>query len=109
MGGRAQPQILAQLIPGIFEAGASLAAVLSAPRWVMGARDIDFDRPTVAIEADAPEHLDTALRIEDLDLARIPARNERVGHAQLITVGPDGVLQAASDPRSDGAAEVWRP
>ena len=108
MGGRAQPQILAQLIPGIFEAGASLAAVLSAPRWVMGARDIDFDRPTVAIEADAPEPLDTALRIEDLDIARIPARNERVGHAQLITVGPDGVLQAASDPRSDGAAEVWR-
>jgi gamma-glutamyltranspeptidase/glutathione hydrolase len=106
MGGRAQPQILAQLIPGIFDPGASLAAVLGAPRWVTGIRDIDFARPTIAIEADAPEHLDAALRIEDLDLARIPARDERVGHAQLVTIRPDGVLRAASDPRSDGAAEV---
>ncbi len=30
----------------------------------------------------------------------------RVGHAQLLTLGRDGAIGAASDPRSEGAAIV---
>ncbi len=107
MGGRAQPQILAQLIPAVFDGRVAPSEALCAPRWVVGARDIDFERPTVAIEADAPAALDTALRIEDLDVARIGARDERLGHAQLVRVGSDGALEAASDPRSDGSYGVF--
>jgi gamma-glutamyltranspeptidase/glutathione hydrolase len=108
MGGRAQPQILAQIIPGILDPQASLAAILAAPRWVTGSKDIDFARPTVALEADAPRSLDAALSIEGLQVARIPARDERVGHAQVVRIEADGALQAASDPRSDGAAQICR-
>jgi oxamate amidohydrolase len=106
MGGRAQPQILAQLLPGVLDPQQSLANVLRAPRWVFGARDLDFNQPTIAIEADAPQQLDVVLRMPGLDTVRIPAVDERVGHAQLARVASDGALEAASDPRSDGAAEV---
>ncbi len=107
MGGRAQPQILAQLIPGALDMNAALADVLGAPRWVVGARDMDFARPTVAIEAHAPADLDTILKVDDLDVARIPARDERVGHAQIVRLGSDGSLRAAADPRSDGIGCVF--
>jgi gamma-glutamyltranspeptidase len=107
MGGRAQPQILAQVIPGVLDPRVSLQEVLAAPRWVMGVKDIDFERPTVAIEADAPEALTTTLQIEGLEVARISARNERMGHTMLVRRGEDAALQAAADPRSDGAARVY--
>jgi gamma-glutamyltranspeptidase len=107
MGGRAQPQILAQIIPGALEMNASLADVLKSPRWVVGARDMDFARPTVAIEANAPANLDTILNVDDLNVARIPARDERVGHAQIVRLELDGSFQAAADPRSDGIGCVF--
>lgn len=106
MGGRAQPQILAQLLPGSLDLLRPLGEVVRAPRWVFGARDIDFDAATVAIEADAPEHLDGRLSLDGLRCVRIPPLDERVGHAQVVRVAGDGTLEAASDPRSDGAAQV---
>jgi len=106
MGGRAQPQILAQILSGTLDPKTVLSDVLAAPRWVVGARDLDFARQTVAIELDAPSHLDSILRIDELDVVRIAARDERVGHAQVVRLGADGRLQAASDPRSDGTAHV---
>jgi gamma-glutamyltranspeptidase len=106
MGGRAQPQILAQLLPALLDPGVKLTEVLGAPRWVAGGRDIGFENTTVAIERDAPLALDSILARENIDVARIASRNELVGHAQIVRVGPDGALQAGCDPRSDGAAAV---
>ena len=106
MGGRAQPQILAQLLPGVLRPDAPLSDVLRTPRWVAGSTDIGFDRPTVAIECDAPAELDSILAVDDLDVQRIASCNELVGHAQIVRVLPEGALQAASDPRSDGTAHV---
>jgi gamma-glutamyltranspeptidase/glutathione hydrolase len=73
---------------------------------VAGGRDIGFENTTVAIERDAPLALDSILARENIDVARIASRNELVGHAQIVRVGPDGALQAGCDPRSDGAAAV---
>jgi gamma-glutamyltranspeptidase/glutathione hydrolase len=106
MGGRAQPQILAQLLPGSSDLTRPLAEVVRAPRWVVGARDIGFDQATVAIEADAPGHLDRRLSLGGMRCVRIPRLDERAGHAQVVRVAGDGALEAASDPRSDGAAQV---
>lgn len=106
MGGRAQPQILAQLLPGTLQWERPLEEVLAAPRWVVGGKDIGFDTTTVAIEADAPAALDEQLQIDGVAVARIAARSESVGHAQLIRRSADGGLQAAADPRSDGAAVI---
>jgi oxamate amidohydrolase len=106
MGGRAQPQILAQLLPGVLAPDMPLAEVLRAPRWVVGSTDIGFGHATVAIESDAPAELDSILAANDLDVQRIPSCSEQVGHAQTVRMARDGALQAASDPRSDGAARV---
>jgi len=34
----------------------------------------------------------------------VPARDERMGHAHAIALGPGGAVGAGADPRSDGAA-----
>lgn len=106
MGGKAQPQILAQLLTGAMDPEQTPAAVLARPRWVVGARDIEFPGPTVAIEADAPAALDDYLNIAGLEVARIAACSESVGHAQLVRRQPDGSLVGASDPRADGSCAV---
>lgn len=106
MGGRAQPQILAQLLPAVLDPGLPLDRALAAPRWVVGARDMAFERPTVAIEAGAPPELDAILDVPALDCARIPQGDERVGHAQAVRRAGGGGLEGAADPRSDGTAEV---
>jgi gamma-glutamyltranspeptidase/glutathione hydrolase len=107
MGGKAQPQILAQLLAGSIDPECRLTDVLARPRWVVGARDINFASPTVAIEADAPASLDSCLQISGLDVARIPSCSESVGHAQLIRRHSNGGFEGASDPRSDGSCAVY--
>jgi oxamate amidohydrolase len=106
MGGRAQPQILAQILGGVLDRQTPLQATLRAPRWVAGSLDIDFPEPTIAVEADAPAGLAQELTAPGFEQARIPPLSEIVGHAQVIRVASTGVLEAASDPRSDGEASV---
>ena len=103
MGGRAQPQILLQILPGTLDTTASdLAAGLAAPRWVFGGPDIGFDEPTVALEADAPAAMAQKLALARLPVIRVSARDERMGHANVVRIASDGRLECASDPRSDG-------
>lgn len=106
MGGRAQPQILAQLLGGVLDRQTPLATTLRAPRWVAGSLDIDFPEPTIAVESDAPGAFADALKAPGFNQQRIPPLSEIVGHAQVIRVADEAQLEAASDPRSDGEAVV---
>ena len=108
MGGRAQPQILAQILSGVLDRHTPLSQTLGAPRWVCGSRDIDFPAPTIAIEANAPDEWDHIMRTPEFDLQRIEALSELVGHTQVVRIGIDGALEGASDPRADGGAAVVR-
>lgn len=105
MGGRAQPQILLQILRGALDRERPLEETLAVPRWVTGAKDIGFDAQTVALEVHADDDVEAALAAAGLPVARVPRYDERVGHAQIARVGPAG-LEAASDPRSDGEAGV---
>ncbi len=107
MGGRGQPQILHQLLPGVLTPERSLEETLAAPRWVRGALDVGFDEQTVALEQHAGDALEEGLRRAGVPVARIARFDERVGHAQVVRTGSAG-YEAASDPRSDGAAGVAR-
>jgi gamma-glutamyltranspeptidase/glutathione hydrolase len=106
MGGRAQPQILAQLLGGVLDRQTPLVTTLRAPRWVAGSLDIDFQEPTIAVESDAPASFAEALQAPGFAQQRIAPLSEIVGHAQVIRVTGAAQLEAASDPRSDGAAVV---
>jgi oxamate amidohydrolase len=105
MGGRAQPQILFQILPGVLAPEQPLVETLAVGRWVTGAADLGFEAPTVALEEHADDEVAERLAAGRLPLARIPRHDERAGHAQVVRVSGSG-LEAASDPRSDGAAGV---
>ncbi|WP_425409797.1 gamma-glutamyltransferase family protein [Hyphococcus sp.] len=102
MGGRAQPQILAQILPGVLNADRNLCDVLAAPRWVFGGADIGFDRVMTAIERDAPDAWDAQLERAGLPIEIVSARDDRMGHSNAVRRRRGGGFESASDVRSDG-------
>lgn len=105
MGGQGQPQIHAQLLAVALEGSDPLAAV-QAPRWLVG-RQTPSDMPhTVTAEAGVDDALLERLAEAGMHIKRIDALSDVVGHANLIELHESGEVFAASDPRSDGSAEV---
>ncbi|MDW5596086.1 gamma-glutamyltransferase, partial [Conexibacter stalactiti] len=102
-GGRAQPQVLAQLAADVTDPASDLQSAIARGRWVVGARDMDRARETVLAEpgAVAPdgEAADAGVAFERLDTFTGLA-----GHVQAARLSPDGAQAAAADPRADGAA-----
>ncbi|MFV2009954.1 MULTISPECIES: gamma-glutamyltransferase [unclassified Micromonospora] len=107
-GGRAQPWILAQVAADALTT-ADPAGLLACPRWVIGARDVGQDRPSLLLEPDTPatDALRAAAADLNLRVVQLPQRHDDAGHVQLARLTPAG-LDAASDPRADGAARVLR-
>ena len=107
MGGRAQAQILLQIVAGALNVATSVATTLAAPRWVFGGRDMGFDKPAIVIEADAVPELDELMQTDGFEIARVEPQNELMGHANVVRFDADGDFEAAADPRSDGLALVY--
>ncbi|WP_435581668.1 gamma-glutamyltransferase [Amycolatopsis thermoflava] len=98
-GGRAQPQILAQTVPWLLDPATDPAAVLARPRWVVGARDLGYAVETVLAEPGSAPGA-TGLPV---DVVAGPV--DEAGHVQVARLAGTR-LDAASDPRADGAAVV---
>lgn len=105
-GGRAQPWILAQLLPDALDSGVGLPELLARPRWVVGDRDLGHSELTFVAEPGVPENLRDAARHAGVQTAEFPERADEAGHVQLIRRRVDGTLEAASDPRADGVGLV---
>jgi gamma-glutamyltranspeptidase len=103
MGGKAQPQIHAHLLLRLL-GGATPADALAAPRWVAGGLDVDSADDVILLERSAGPAVADAFGAAGLPVELLDDVDEGVGHAQLIWRGPDGALEAATDPRADGAA-----
>lgn len=105
MGGDAQPQIVAQLAARLFAHGQPATVAVEAPRWVLRGPVTGFDTwtapspPTVVVEDHAPEAWANGLVERGHDVDVQSGLFGGFGHAHAITVGPDGVLSAAADPR----------
>lgn len=98
-GGRAQPQILAQTAPDLVRA-ADMAAVLALPRWVVGARDLGYPVETLLAEPGARLSVTPGIPVD-----RVAGPVDEAGHVQVARKVRER-LDAASDPRADGAAVV---
>ena len=98
-GGRAQPQILAQVAPDLVDPASDLAAAVARPRWIVGA-DLGQAGETVIAEPGAPAP-EAETGESGVAFERLPAPTGMVGHVQVARLGPDG-LSAGSDPRADG-------
>lgn len=108
-GGRAQPWILSQLLPALRDPGSALDDTLAVPRWLVGDVDLGQPRLSLVIEPGVdPLVVERAEAIE-LPIARFPGPDDSAGHVQVIrrtTTAGATRLEAASDPRADGAGIV---
>ncbi|MFD5316609.1 gamma-glutamyltransferase [Streptomyces sp. NPDC127098] len=108
-GGRAQPWILAQLVPAMTDPARPLDDVLAHPRWVVGDVDLGHAELTLVAEPGVGDEVVAAARTAGLPVAWFSAQADAAGHVQVVRrrTGPTGVaFEAASDPRADGAAVV---
>lgn len=101
MGGAAHPQINAMTLIRAFALGLGAPEAIAAPRWLVGGLAAG---PTVVAESRVPEPVRDALRSTGHAVETLEPFAESVGHANLIVLGEDGLLDAGADPRSDGAA-----
>jgi gamma-glutamyltranspeptidase len=103
MGGDGQPQFQAQILTRAM-AGLGLAEALDRPRFLYG-RTWGSASTSVKVE----NRFDSAL-LEALDKAGHPIEvidrpyADMFGHAGMLVRHPTGAVEAAHDPRSDGAA-----
>jgi gamma-glutamyltranspeptidase len=103
MGGEGQPQTQAAIATRVVDHGRSVAAAIDAPRWLLG-RTWGEEHRGLRLEARFGEPVATDLAARGHDNVSLVADyTDVMGHAQAIAVFPDR-LEAAADPRGDGAA-----
>ena len=103
MGGEGQPQTQAALFTRHVQFGMPLQAAVTAPRWLLG-RTWGAVSTTLKLE----DRFDPAL-VSALDAAGhateiIAPFSDLAGHAGAVVRHPGGLIEAAADPRADGAA-----
>lgn len=104
MGGRAQPQIHAQLLLAR-RRGLDPQAIVGAPRFVVGGLDEGTRTDVVLAEPALTRETAGRLAACGIEVVALDDRDERVGHAQIAALGPDG-FAAGTDPRADGKAAI---
>ncbi|MFT3965211.1 MAG: gamma-glutamyltransferase family protein [Sphingobium sp.] len=103
MGGEGQPQTQAAIFTRYADYGLPPQQAVSAPRWLLG-RTWGEDSTTLKLEAGFPRSLLEALGAAGHEVETVPAFSSTMGHAGMIVRHPSGLIEGASDPRSDGAA-----
>ena len=103
MGGDGQPQTQSCLFTRYAYHGRSLQAAITEPRWVLG-RTWGQNTNTLKLEARFAPQVIEALRARGHEVDVVAEFDEMMGHAGALVRLPDGVIEAAADPRSDGAA-----
>lgn len=106
MGGEGQPQTQAAVFTRYALFGAPLQAAVDAPRWLLG-RTWGDQSTTLKIEAGFDPALYAQLAAAGHAVEPVPAWSSMMGHAGAVVRHPDGVIEGAADPRSDGMVATW--
>jgi len=106
MGGEGQPQTQAAIFTRYARFGVGLQQAVSAPRWLLG-RTWGEQSTTLKIEDGFDVSLYDALIAAGHDLERIGPPSAIMGHAGALAHHADGLLEGATDPRSDGQVAAW--
>ncbi|XP_026753578.1 oxamate amidohydrolase proenzyme-like [Galleria mellonella] len=102
-GGDGQPQTQAALFHRYVVQGLNLQKAVSTPRWVYG-DTLQKHVTTVKIEDRFDEDTIKYLKNKGHVIELLPPFSEKFGHAGAIVRHPDGRLEGAYDPRSNGNA-----
>ena len=102
MGGEGQPQTQAAIFTRHVVFGHDMQAAVSAPRWLLG-RTRGESATNLKVESQLSSALVERLRQAEHDVEVIEAYDDRMGHAEMVSIAPSGVISAANDPGSDGS------
>ena len=102
MGGEGQPQTQAAVFTKHVVHGNDLQSSVTAPRWLLG-RTWGESSTNLKLESRFASQLIGALAAQGHEIEVVGEFEEMMGHAGAIVHHPDGLLEGASDPRSDGA------
>lgn len=106
MGGEGQPQTQAAIFARHVLHGQDLQTAVSAPRWLLG-RTWGEQATNLKIESDFNAATITAMRSAGHDVELVAPLSQMMGHAGAIARRPNGNLEGATDPRSDGAVAAF--
>lgn len=106
MGGEGQPQTQAAIFSRYARFAAGLQEAVSAPRWLLG-RTWGEQSTTLKLEDGFDEALYAQLAAAGHDVERVGPLTAMMGHAGAIVRHADGLLEGATDPRSDGQVAAW--
>ncbi|MBK1666189.1 gamma-glutamyltransferase [Rhodospirillum rubrum] len=110
MGGDGQPQTLAAIFARHVLFGQDPQAAISAPRWLLtggpGGRD-GLPLAALRLESRFDPRVVEGLRTLGHCVTLTDAFDEAMGHAGALIRHPDGTIEGAFDPRSDGGLAGW--
>jgi gamma-glutamyltranspeptidase/glutathione hydrolase len=105
MGGEGQPQTQSAVFTRYAQFGMDLQAAVTAPRWLLG-KTWGQDTTSLKLEDRFDPVLIAALRGAGHEVEMIASYSDLAGHAGAVVRHPSGLIEAAADPRSDGAAII---
>jgi gamma-glutamyltranspeptidase/glutathione hydrolase len=103
MGGDGQPQTQAAVFTRYAMLGENAQRAVSLQRWLLG-RTWGNATDSLKLERRFDPALVSELRARGHEVELLEDFDEAAGHAGIIVKHPQGTLEAAADPRSDGAA-----
>ena len=102
MGGEGQPQTQAVLFTRHVLHNQELQQAITAPRWLLG-RTWGAESTRLRIEDRLDPTIIKQLQASGHDIELVGPFEEIMGHAGALERHPDGLIEGATDPRSDGA------
>lgn len=106
MGGEGQPQTQAAVFSRYAAHETPLQEAVTAPRWLLG-RTWGAETTNLRIENRFGPDVIEALIDRGHDIEVTGPFDEVMGHAGAVVRRPDGFIEGASDPRSDGAVALF--
>ena len=106
MGGEGQPQTQAAIFTRYAMFGQELQQAITAPRWVLS-RTWGSPRADLRIEGRFDREVIDALRDAGHEVTVLEPLTHVMGHAGAIVLHPSGLMEGATDPRSDGAVAAF--
>jgi gamma-glutamyltranspeptidase/glutathione hydrolase len=106
MGGEGQPQTQAAVFTRYARFGVGLHDAVSAPRWLLG-RTWGEESMSLKFEDRFDPSLYEAMRAAGHQVEILAPFTSTMGHAGALVRSTDGMIEGASDPRSDGAVAAW--
>lgn len=106
MGGEGQPQTQAALFTRYARYGVPLQQAVTAPRWLLGRT---WGEASVSLKYEDRFNPEVIARMQAAghQMERVEAFSSIMGHAGALVRHPSGLLEGASDPRSDGSVAAW--